>query len=133
MEHQKENYPSDQPTPPPPPPLPKPPVPPPTPDPDNSPDPQDVAQNKTVAGLAYFIFFLPLLVCPTSAFGRYHANQGLILFLFGVAGSILAIFMPFIQWAIVPVLFAFAVLGFVNASNGRLQPLPIIGSLRLIR
>lgn len=133
MEHQKDSYPNDQPTPPPPPPPPKPPVPPPTPEPGQSPDPEDVAKNRTVASLAYFVFFLPLLVCPTSPFARYHANQGLILLIVAVAGSLLGAFLPFIQWAIAPVVFAFAVLGFVNANNGKLQPLPIIGSLRLIR
>lgn len=90
-------------------------------------------KNRTVAGLAYFVFFLPLLVCPTSPFGRYHTNQALSLFLLGIAGSILAMFLPFIRWAVAPVLFAFAVIGFVNATNGRYQPLPIIGSLKLIR
>lgn len=133
MEHQKESYPIDQPTPPPPPPPPELPVPPPTPIDEKTPNPTDVEQNKTVAGLAYFVFFLPLLVCPTSAFARYHANQGFVLFLAGVAGSILGIFMPFIQWIILPVTFAFAVLGLVNAFNGKLQPLPIIGSIRLIK
>ena len=133
MEHQKDSIPSDQPTPPPPPPPPTPPVPPRTPTENDTPDPEDVKKNRTVAGLAYFVFFLPLLVCPTSPFGRYHTNQALALFLMGIAGYVLANFLPFIQWAVAPILFAFAVIGFVNASNGRYQPLPIIGSLKLIR
>lgn len=30
-------------------------------------------------GLAYIIFFLPLIFIPNSSKGKYHANQGLIL------------------------------------------------------
>ena len=36
----------------------------------------DIDNNKTMAGLAYIIFFLPLLVCPQSKYARFHANQG---------------------------------------------------------
>lgn len=133
MEYEKEIFPQDQPTSPPPPPPPSEPIPPPTPTNDDTPDPEDVAQNKITAGLAYFVFFLPLLVCPTSAYARYHANQGLILLLYGIAGAIVAILLPVINWALVPVLFALAAIGFVNAYNGRLQPLPLIGSLHLIK
>ena len=35
----------------------------------------DIDNNKTIAGLAYFIFFLPLLVSPQSKFARFHANH----------------------------------------------------------
>ena len=48
-------------------------------------DPNDILQNKTLCGLAYvfpILFFLPLVSCPNSKFGRFHANQALLLFLF---------------------------------------------------
>ena len=47
-------------------------------------DPADIEKNKTMAGLAYLIFFLPLLACPDSKYGRYHANQALLLFILGL-------------------------------------------------
>ena len=45
--------------------------------------PQDISDGKAMSILAYFgiLFFLPLVVCPQSRFGRFHANQGLILLL----------------------------------------------------
>jgi hypothetical protein len=39
-------------------------------------DQADIEKNKTMAGLAYLLFFLPLVACPDSPFGRFHANQG---------------------------------------------------------
>lgn len=38
----------------------------------------DYSKNKTVGGLGYVLFFLPLLLCPDSRYGRFCANQGLI-------------------------------------------------------
>lgn len=58
-------------------------------------DPNDIAQNKVVSALAYFgiLFWLPLVACKDSKFGRFHANQGLLLLILsavlGVAGGIL--------------------------------------------
>ena len=42
---------------------------------------------KVMSALAYLwiLFFLPLVVCPDSKFGRYHANQGLVLLLAAVS------------------------------------------------
>lgn len=46
-------------------------------------DPQDVADNKVMAVLAYigFLFLIPLLAAPQSKFARFHTNQGLVLFI----------------------------------------------------
>ncbi len=35
---------------------------------------EDIEKNKTMAGLAYLIFFLPLIASPDSAFAKFHAN-----------------------------------------------------------
>ena len=45
---------------------------------------EDIEKNKVVAALAYIIFFLPLMVCPESPFGKFHANQGLVLLIVGI-------------------------------------------------
>ena len=53
-------------------------------------DQNDVEQNKTIvlltAVLQIFIgilFFLPLVCCQGSAYGKFYANQGLLLLLMG--------------------------------------------------
>lgn len=53
-------------------------------------DPQDINANKGMSVLAYIgiLFLVPLLACPNSRFARFHTNQGLVLFLLGIASSV---------------------------------------------
>ena len=39
---------------------------------------EDYEKNRVIGGLGYLVFFLPLLVCPDSRYGKFCANQGLI-------------------------------------------------------
>lgn len=100
-------------------------------------DQQDIERNKVLAGLAYIIFFLPLLACPDSKYGRYHANQGLTLFIASVAGTILLSIIPIIGWLLLPIysiaIFVFAVLGLINGIQGNAKELPIIGRFKLLK
>lgn len=104
---------------------------------ENNFDPQDIEKNKTIAGLSYIIFFLPLLVCPDSKFGRFHANQALILLLVSIAGNIILGFIPVIGWMLLPI-FAVAILivgimGLVNGLGGKAKKLPLIGKYTIIK
>jgi uncharacterized membrane protein len=97
---------------------------------------EDIQANKVVSGLAYFLFFLPLIICPTSRYGRFHANQGLVLLIVSVLGSIILGWIPLIG-AILQPLFQIAVLvlaimGLVNALNGRAKALPFIGQWQIL-
>lgn len=98
-------------------------------------------QEKTMSILAYFIFFIPLLVTPNSQFARYHANQGLILLLsniaVGIVQSILSAILLWGLWGILSIVFSlayiailvFGIMGIVNAVNQKMEPMPVIGSL----
>jgi uncharacterized membrane protein len=110
------------------------------------PDPADVEKNKIFAILAYFgIFFLvPLLAAKDSAFARYHTNQGVVLFLVGIGVSA-AVFVvgwiPFIGWLLacfmgpltVVVWVVMAVVGMINAAQGKMKPLPVIGGTVILK
>jgi uncharacterized membrane protein len=102
-------------------------------------DPADIERNKAVSMLAYLgiLFFLPLVVCPNSRFGRYHANQGLVLFLFSAVGNLafrhLLFFGRFFGWIYGVLMLILLIVGMVNAYNGRAVPLPVIGGIRIIR
>ncbi len=101
-------------------------------------DASDVEKNKGIAALAYLIFFLPLLTAKDSAYAKYHANQGLVLLLLGIAVSIVGSIIPFLGWfLILPVGGIFTVvlfvMGIVNAMNGKCKPLPLIGKLEIIK
>ncbi len=99
---------------------------------------KDIEDNKVIAALAYIIFFLPLIVAKDSEFGKFHANQGLILLLLGFAVSIVGTIIPFIGWFIIApvgglVVMVLGILGIVNALNGVEKELPIIGSIKLLK
>ena len=50
---------------------------------------QDIEANKVKAGLGYFVFFLPLILCKGSRLGRHCANQGLLLLISSILLSVL--------------------------------------------
>src|SRR5690554_2285765 len=102
-------------------------------------DPADIEKNKTMAGLAYFIFFLPLISDANSPFGRFHANQGLLLLLAGIATSIISailaftIIIPILGFLVYIAIFVFAIIGLIDGLNGRAKFLPLIGKIKIIK
>ena len=99
---------------------------------------QDIQENKIYAILACFgiLFFLPLIAAPKSKFARFYANQGFILFLFGIVAGVVIRLLSFIplvgtivSWVLGIIelfLFIFAI---VNACQGKAKELPVIGGL----
>lgn len=103
-------------------------------------DPADIEKNKAMAGLAYILFFLPLIACPDSKFGKFHANQGLLLLITNVVVAIVNVilgFIPFIGWLIGFLLWigcvALFVMGLINGFTGKAKELPLIGKIRIIK
>ena len=100
-------------------------------------DPDDIEKNKTMAGLAYILFFLPLVVCPDSPYGRFHANQGLVLLIFGFFGGTILSLLPLVNLVLVPLFSVFvlilAVMGLINGFSGKAKELLLIGKFKLIK
>ena len=112
-------------------------------------DPQDIAQNKAMAILAYFgpLVLIPIFAAKGSKFARYHSNQGLLLLIATVAwsivygilsGIILAIswrlyFVTSILSLLSLIFLVLAILGIVNAANGKAKELPVIGKFKLLK
>ena len=99
-------------------------------------DAQDIEKNKVMALLAYIIFLIPLLAAKDSKFARFHTNQGLVLFLGGIIASVVAV-IPVIGWIIAPiaglVITVLAVIGIINALNGKAKELPVIGKFKILK
>lgn len=100
-------------------------------------DPYDIHDNRIWAALSYWwiLFFIPLVVNPGSYYGRFHANQGLVLLIASVICTVVVIipfFGLFIALAGNVTCFIFQLLGTVNALQGRGKRLPIIGNIELI-
>ncbi len=99
---------------------------------------EDINENKTMAILAYILFFVPLLAARESKFAMYHANQGLVLFLAAMAVNLIGSLIPVIGWFFIVLLgnlaaIVLAVLGIVNAYRGEAKPLPLVGWIKIIK
>lgn len=98
---------------------------------------EDIEKNKTMAGLAYLLFFLPLIACPESKYAKFHANQALLLFITAFGGNLLLAAIPVIGWMLMPVfaiaVLAFAIMGLVNGFGGKAKPLPLIGKFTILK
>ncbi|TAK97026.1 DUF4870 domain-containing protein [Patescibacteria group bacterium] len=109
-------------------------------------DPADVEKNKAMAIVGYIVqilFFVPLVTedGKKSPFAKFHANQQLNLLLFGAGAYIASMvlvavsfgmlfFVPMLVWIADLVLI---VMGVINAANGEMKPLPVIGGFTLIK
>jgi len=99
---------------------------------------KDVEENKVYGILAYIgiLFLVPLLAAPKSKFAKFHANQGCVLFIGEVALGVVAM-IPILGWLIwffgsIAAL-VLAVMGIVGAANGKMEKLPIIGDIEILK
>jgi len=99
--------------------------------------PEDIEKNKIMAGLAYLLFFLPLIVCPDSKYAKFHANQGLLLLITGIAGNVILTIIPVIGWMLLPFfgigVLVLAIIGLINGFGGKAKPLPLIGKFTILK
>ena len=99
----------------------------------------DVEDNRLICILCYcsILFLIPLLTRQDSPYVRFHSNQGLVLLLVGGAVSIVSGILPLIGWLVGAVggIFVFVcfIMGIVNTVAGRMKPLPLIGSIVIIK
>ncbi|MEE1006028.1 MAG: zinc ribbon domain-containing protein [Acutalibacteraceae bacterium] len=120
----------------------------------------DISDNKVFALLSYIgiLVLVPLIAAPKSKFARFHANQGLVLLIgeaaYSVARGVLlgvlrvlreftlfggAVFGP-VYWIvnIITGLFSlvflvFAIIGIINAAQGKAKELPFISRFNIIK
>lgn len=100
-------------------------------------DPEDIKKNKIYAVLAYLgvLVLIPVFFAKESKFARFHANQGLVLFLIEIiAIPVLGIiFKGWILKIISAICLVFAVMGIIYAVQGKAKELPLIGNIKLLK
>lgn len=106
-------------------------------------DQNDVNSNKTLVLLTCILcifvpilFFLPLVATKDSAYGKYYANQTLLLLLGYIAVTIVNIIpiLGQIVWIVGMIaLLVFYIMNAVNASKGIGKPVPFIGNFQIIK
>lgn len=96
--------------------------------------PEEIEQGKTMAVVAYLIFFVPLLMddMRKNKFVMFHTEQSIVIFIVNLAGIVLgtigSMFCIGVVFYLIN-LFAFVlfIMGIMNALNGQVKPLPVVG------
>ena len=98
---------------------------------------EDIEKGKTMAGLSYLLFFLPLVACPESKYAKFHANQSLLLLITAIVGNVILGVIPVVGWMLMPifglVVLALGIIGLVNGFGGKGKELPLIGKFRILQ
>jgi uncharacterized membrane protein len=95
---------------------------------------QEVKEGKIFAMVAYWFFLciLPLILKKENKFAVFHGKQGLVLFIFLVAGFIFSI-IPLLGWMVYRfVLFIYLLLclwGTIQALMGNYSRIPIVADI----
>ena len=87
-------------------------------------------RNRALAAISYLsvLFAIPYIFAPNDSYAKFHAKQGLKLFLFGIAADILTGIIG-LGWIATLARFYLIYKGMTNALNGKKEPLPYIGTL----
>lgn len=106
----------------------------------------DASEHKLYAILGYilpFLFFLPLLSESSrkNTFARFHANQQLLLLillvgLYAIHNVLYIVLMSagiFLMQLLNLAILVLVIIGIVNAAQGKMKELPIIGKFNLLK
>lgn len=98
---------------------------------------EDMEKNKALVAVSCIpiLFFLPLVVAPTSGFGRFYSNQSLLVLLIIMAARVIAV-LPLIGF-VGNLLSFIALIAFlyniVMVIMGTPKRLPLIGTIDIIK
>lgn len=91
--------------------------------------PEEIESGKTMAFVAYLIFFIPLLMddAKKNKFVMYHTEQSIVLLIVNVIMNIIGIVTCGFGYILYIAVIVFYIMGIVNALGGKVVPLPLIG------
>ena len=91
---------------------------------------QSSTGNKALAAISYLsvLFAIPYFLAPKDKFARFHAKQGMKLFVFGIVADILGSLIG-LGWLVTLVRLFLIYKGMSNALSGKMEELPVIGNI----
>ena len=93
------------------------------------PPPFSGSQNTGMALISYLgiLVLIPLLAAKDDPFVKFHIKQGLVLLAIEII-SFVFLFLPFLFPIIYLGVLILSIIGIVNAVNGQMKELPVVGS-----
>lgn len=100
-------------------------------------EPSDIEANKLFAILAYLgpLVFVPVFAAKNSKFARFHANNGLVIFIAWILSNILLV-IPIVRhfvWIISIIVAIVDIIGLIQAIKGEAKPIPVISDIQIIK
>lgn len=100
----------------------------------------DIEKNKMWAAVSYLglLGVIIALVCEgkDSPFVKFHLNQSLCLLIASLAAMVVMV-IPIVGWLLAPIVWLvviiFMIMGIINAAQGQVKRLPLIGDFELIK
>ncbi len=91
--------------------------------------PEEAEAGKTMAILAYFVFFVPLIVeeAKKNKFAMYHTEQAIVLLIFNLIVNIIGVVTCGFGYILFIAVIVYYIIGIINAVKGEAKPLPLIG------
>jgi uncharacterized membrane protein len=92
--------------------------------------PEEINSGKTMAIIAYFIFFIPLLVedAKNNKFAMFHTEQSIVLLIINVIIAIIGTITCGIGFILYIPLLVLYIMGIVYAAQGQVKEVPLVGS-----
>jgi len=92
--------------------------------------PEEIDSGKTMAIIAYFIFFIPLIVdeAKNNKFAMFHTEQSIVLLILNVIVGIVGTITCGIGLILYLPLLVLYIMGIVYAAQGQVKEVPLVGS-----
>jgi len=91
--------------------------------------PEEIESGKTMAFVAYLVFFIPLLMdeYKKNKFVMFHTEQSIVLLIVNLLVNIIGIVTCGIGYILFIAVIVYYIIGIMNALGGKVTPLPLIG------
>lgn len=102
---------------------------------------KDIETNKVWGVVAYLGLIGIIIVFLTdgkdSPFAKFHLNQSIPLAIAGLGGSAILAAIPILGWFLLPffniAIIILVIMGIINAAQGKVKRLPIVGNFEIIK
>ncbi|MFA7360090.1 MAG: hypothetical protein WC139_03540 [Candidatus Kapaibacterium sp.] len=91
--------------------------------------PEEIESGKTMAFVAYLVFFIPLLMdeYKKNKFVMYHTEQSIVLLIVNILVNIIGVVTCGFGYILYIAVIVYYIIGIINAFGGKVAPLPLIG------